>query len=66
MRNHPPYTVCCLVLAAIFLFAVLPSTAQQITGVWHGRIDGRNVELKLVQKGDSLTGASYYYDAPQR
>jgi hypothetical protein len=37
--------------------------AQQITGVWAGRIDKRKVEVKIVQKGDSLTGTSYYYES---
>ncbi|MBI3716986.1 MAG: hypothetical protein HY252_00130 [Sphingobacteriales bacterium] len=43
--------------------------AQMITGVWKGKISGNGsllksqykLELKLVQKGDSLTGTSYYY-----
>jgi len=35
--------------------------AQPVTGVWRGKIDHRNVELKIVKKGDSLTGTSYYY-----
>lgn len=35
--------------------------AQPITGTWKGKIDHRNVELKIVKKGDSLTGTSYYY-----
>ena len=35
--------------------------AQPVTGVWKGKIDRRNVELKIVKNGDSLTGTSYYY-----
>jgi hypothetical protein len=35
--------------------------AQPVTGVWKGKIEHRNVELKIVKKGDSLTGTSYYY-----
>ena len=35
-----------------------------ITGVWKGKIDRKKVELKIVQKGDSLTGTSYYYESP--
>ncbi len=35
--------------------------AQPVTGVWKGKIDHRNVELKIVKNGDSLTGTSYYY-----
>jgi hypothetical protein len=38
--------------------------AQMVTGVWHGKLGGRKVELKIIQKGDSLEGTSYYYDAP--
>ena len=37
--------------------------AQQITGVWEGRINKKKVELKIVQKGDSLTGTSYYFES---
>lgn len=32
-----------------------------ITGVWHGKINGQKAEVKIIQKGDSLTGTSYYY-----
>src|SRR5688572_29870046 len=39
------------------------SFAQMITGVWKGKIDRKKVELKIVQKGDSLTGTSYYYES---
>ena len=35
-----------------------------ITGVWHGKINRQKVELKIIQKGDSLTGTSYYYQSP--
>jgi len=35
--------------------------AQSVTGVWKGKIDHRNVEVKIVKSGDSLTGTSYYY-----
>lgn len=37
------------------------SNAQQVTGVWEGRINNNKVEVKIIQKGDSLTGTSYYY-----
>jgi hypothetical protein len=37
--------------------------AQQITGVWKGRIQSTRIELKLVKKGDSLEGTSYYYES---
>jgi hypothetical protein len=38
--------------------------AQQITGVWNGKIDRKKVEIKIIQNGDSLTGTSYYYESP--
>jgi hypothetical protein len=47
--------LCCFIL----LFS--SSYAQQITGVWKGKINNQRVELKIIQKGDSLTGTSYYY-----
>ncbi|MFL5808357.1 MAG: hypothetical protein ACJ749_02485, partial [Flavisolibacter sp.] len=51
-----------LVLIACCLTALLAS-AQQVTGVWKGKIDRKNVEVKIIQKGDSLTGTSYYYES---
>lgn len=38
--------------------------AQLITGVWKGKIDHKNVEVKIIKNGDSLTGTSYYYQSP--
>lgn len=35
--------------------------AQTITGAWKGKINNTKVELKLIKKGDSLTGTVYYY-----
>jgi len=37
--------------------------AQQITGVWSGRINKKKAEIKFIQKGDSITGTSYYYES---
>ena len=37
--------------------------AQQVTGVWKGRINKKNAEVKIIQNGDSLTGTSYYYES---
>jgi hypothetical protein len=34
--------------------------AQPVTGVWKGKVNNRNVELKLVKTGDSLVGNAYY------
>ncbi len=40
--------------------------AQMITGVWKGKIGtglrSQKMEVKLVQKGDSIAGTSYYYE----
>src|SRR3982751_6134856 len=55
-------TLRALVLIACCLTALLAS-AQQVTGVWKGKIDRKNVEVKIIQKGDSLTGTSYYYES---
>ena len=65
MNQQRPYLFCFLALT-LFYGIHAPVAAQQITGVWDGRIDGRKVELKLVQKGDSLAGTAYYYQSPQR
>lgn len=43
---------------------LMPAIAQQITGVWEGKIDRKKVEVKIILKGDSLTGTSYYYESP--
>lgn len=34
-----------------------------VTGVWQGKINRQNAEVKIVKSGDSLTGTSYYYAA---
>ena len=34
-----------------------------ITGVWKGKINKKKTELKIIQKGDSLVGTSYYYES---
>jgi hypothetical protein len=51
-----------LLLAGIISFSY--AKAQPVTGVWKGKIDHKNVELKIVKNGDSLTGTSYYYQSP--
>jgi hypothetical protein len=40
--------------------------AQTITGAWKGKIGSANTELKLIKKGDSLLGTSYYYTSHNR
>ena len=39
----------------------IPAQAQTITGAWKGKIGSAHTELKLIKKGDSLFGTSYYY-----
>jgi hypothetical protein len=54
-------------LSSFLFFSFLSITianAQMITGVWHGKIDKQNVEVKMVQQGDSISGTSYYYSSP--
>jgi hypothetical protein len=60
--------ICRLLLILIAFFVTYTSaTAQMITGVWQGQIGtgikSVKMELKLVAKGDSLTGTSYYYSS---
>jgi hypothetical protein len=50
----------------LFTFSLLliPSVkSQMITGVWHGRINRQKVEVKIIQKGDSLVGTAYYFES---
>jgi len=35
--------------------------AQTITGAWKGKLGSIKTELKLIKKGDSLVGTSYYF-----
>jgi len=46
----------CIIIAA-------SADAQLITGYWKGKIDRKNVEIKIIKNGDSLTGTSYYYES---
>ncbi len=52
-----------LLQTAFFLFLFLQIQAQPITGIWKGKMGSSKVELKLVRKGDSLIGTSYYYES---
>jgi hypothetical protein len=47
----------------IFLLICMQLHAQPITGLWKGKMGNSRVELKLIRKGDSLIGTSYYYDS---
>lgn len=50
-----------LITVLLLIPALLP--AQMITGAWRGKINRQKVELKIIQKGDSLTGTAYYYES---
>ena len=52
-----------LSILVAFCFSVFIAPAQQVTGVWKGKIDNKKAEIKIVQNGDSLTGTSYYYES---
>jgi hypothetical protein len=45
----------------LLLATSLSAPAQMITGVWHGKINRQNAEVKIIKSGDSITGTSYYY-----
>ena len=60
MLNTNSYRIAMTALLCCFISFI---HAQQITGVWKGKINKKNVELKIIQKGDSLTGSSYYYES---
>lgn len=47
----------------VFLLICMQLQAQPITGIWKGKMGNSRVELKLIRKGDSLIGTSYYYES---
>jgi hypothetical protein len=55
-------------LLAVLLLGCTITQAQMITGVWKGKVGSGlkpgKLELKLIQRGDSLFGTSYYYESP--
>jgi len=55
-----------LLTVFLALGSALAAGSQQVTGIWQGKIDRRKVEVKIIQRGDSLTGTSYYYEGPGR
>jgi hypothetical protein len=58
-----PKTFAKLIFSCFLLFVSINIFAQQITGVWKGKIGKQKVEVKLVQNGDSISGTSYYYES---
>ncbi len=57
-------TICHFCFLTIVISAYsLSLRSQPITGVWKGKLKSTRIELKLVKKGDSLVGTSYYYDS---
>jgi hypothetical protein len=47
----------------MILFVCTATNSQMITGVWKGKINRQKAEVKIIQRGDSLTGTSYYYES---
>jgi len=47
-----------------FICGTLVLKAQVIVGVWTRKINGQRVEVKIILKGESLTGTSCYYESP--
>lgn len=52
-----------LLFVAIIFFQHLSAQAQMVTGVWHGKINKQNTEVKIIKNGDSIAGTSYYYSS---
>jgi hypothetical protein len=51
------------VLLTLFTLLFFSSYGQMITGTWTGKIGKQKAEIKIVQRGDSITGTSYYYES---
>src|SRR6186713_3168639 len=61
--KHTKRSLFILIIAGFLLCFFTNSSAQMITGVWKGKINKKKTELKIIQKGDSLVGTSYYYES---
>ncbi|MHA4843713.1 hypothetical protein ACX0G7_06105 [Flavitalea antarctica] len=53
----------CLATIIFSILSVNMALGQTITGAWKGKIGSMRTELKLIKKGDSLMGTSYYYSS---
>ena len=61
--QHTKKSFLALILS-VFLFCFSTNSfGQMITGVWKGKINKKKTEVKIIQKGDSLLGTSYYYES---
>ncbi|MCX6317836.1 MAG: hypothetical protein NTW29_11135 [Bacteroidetes bacterium] len=54
---------CILLPLSLVVLPCTPVFSQMITGTWKGKINRQKVEVKIIQRGDSLTGTSYYYES---
>ena len=61
--KHTKRSFFILIISGLLLCFFTDSSAQMITGVWKGKINKKKTELKIIQKGDSLVGTSYYYES---
>jgi len=61
--KHTKRSLFILIITGFSLCFFTDSSAQMITGVWKGKINKKKTELKIIQKGDSLVGTSYYYES---
>lgn len=56
-------TLFLIALCATILTSAHQAAAQAVTGIWKGKIGSARTEVKLIKKGDSLLGTSYYYSS---
>lgn len=61
MKRPGYFPFCSLFLLSFFVYNTV--IGQMVTGVWKGKINRQKVEVKIVQKGDSLVGTSYYFES---
>ena len=61
--QHTKTSVFTVIFTVIFLSFHTACYTQMITGVWKGKINRKKTEVKIIQKGDSLVGTSYYYES---